>query len=162
MTPTTRRNSNSRIVGRIAQVGGIPPYQTEPVVSPRGFSESETGHWQAGSDNDPMQEAVSAWRRGRNGVDAWVMRSRALENSGVLPGDVLVVDLNASPTDGDIVCAQLYNRAGEVETAFRIYEKPFLVAASSDPAFRRPTLIDGDRAQIKGVVVASLRGRASS
>ena len=149
---------NSGIVQKIAAVGGIPPYQLEPTAVARGFAETEAEPWQ-GMPGDPLLEAVSHWTHGHRGVDPWVMRSRALEHAGVVPGDILIVDLNAIPADGDTVCAQLYDRSGQAETAFRIYEKPFLVAACSDAALRRPVLIDGERAAVRGVVVASLRGR---
>jgi len=96
------------------------------------------------------------------GVDPWVMKSRALEHAGYLPGDILIVDLNAKPQDGDAVCAQIYDRNGKTETAFRIYEYPFLIAASADPDLRRPVLVDNERASIRGVVMASIRPASRS
>lgn len=153
---------NSYSVDKIAQAGGIPPYHTEPIVQARGFAEEEAAPWSNAGD-DPLKPAIEAIRAGRNGIDAWVMKSRALENAGFLPGDILMVDLNAAPADGDAVCVQLYDRAGRAETAFRIYENPFLVAACADPALRRPVLIDGGRqAVVLGVVIASMRQRLAA
>lgn len=77
-----------------------------------------------------------------------------------MPGDVVVVDLAATPTRGDVVCAQVYRwHEGKAETVFRIFEPPYLVAASAAPALRMPLVVDNDRVMIKGVVTHSLRAR---
>jgi hypothetical protein len=149
---------NSMTVEKLADAGGIPPYHTSPVNQPRGFAETEAAPFLL-LDDDPVAAAVGAIIGGRNGVDAWTMKSRALESAGFLPGDVLIVDLNAGPEPGDAVCAQLYDRAGRADTVFRIYEYPYLVAASYDPGLRRPVLIDNDHAKVMGVVIATVRPR---
>ncbi|PZP54968.1 MAG: hypothetical protein DI604_36820 [Delftia acidovorans] len=107
-------------------------------------------------------EAVKALQGARNGVDAWVMRSRALEAAGYLPGDVLVVDMNAAPQSGDVVCAEILDRSGKPEMVMRILERPFLVAATFDPSLFKPMLIDGDRVTVRGVVIASFRERRAA
>lgn len=73
-----------------------------------------------------------------------------------------MVDLNARPEVGDVVCAQVYDRAGKGETVFRVFEDPFLVAATLDTKLIRPLLIDNDRVVIRGVVVASFRERRAA
>jgi SOS-response transcriptional repressor LexA len=88
-----------------------------------------------------------------------VLRSRSLESAGYMPGDILMVDLNGRPEPGDVVCAQIYDRSGKAETIFRIYEHPFLVAATLDGRLMKPHLVDNDRVVIRGVVIASLRER---
>lgn len=51
--------------------------------------------------------------------------------------------------------------AAAAETALRIYDPPYLVTETSDPAARRkPELVDGDRVSIWGPVVRLLRIRA--
>jgi SOS-response transcriptional repressor LexA len=90
----------------------------------------------------------------------WTLRSRALEVAGYLPGDVLIVDLNARPDDGDVVCAQVYER-DNAETLFRIYEAPYLQAATYQRGLFKPLLVDGRRVVLRGVVVASIRPRLS-
>lgn len=157
-TPGSRLNTHT--IEAIERVGGITAFETEAPAAPRGFSESEAMPFNPAGD--PLAGAVSAIRAGRNGVDAWVMKSRALEHAGVMPGDVLVVDLNGLPRDGDLVCAQLYDRHGRAETVFRVYEAPYLVAACADPALRRPAIVDNDRAQVRGVVDAVLRRRLAA
>jgi hypothetical protein len=96
-------------------------------------------------------------------ADLWEIRGRALDLAGLLPGDVVAVDLGRSELKtGDVVCAQIYDwQKGSATTVFRIYEPPYLVALSTDPQHRKPVLVDGDRVLLKGRVVASFRQYAS-
>lgn len=159
--PLNAAHLNSTSVEKIAAAGGIPPYHKQAIVQARGFAESEA-ELLIDMPSNAMAAAIDTLKGGQLGADVWVMKSRALENAGFLPGDIMIVDLNAEPRDGDAVCVQLYDRAGRAETAFRIYESPFLVAASSDPVLRRPVLVDNERAIIRGVVTATLRPRLSN
>jgi len=132
-----------------------------PPSSP-GFAEMEatplrqndTGHY------DGVVEAAIA---GRNNVDAWVLRSRALEGAGCRPGDTLIVELGAEPRRGDIVCAQIYDwaRAG-AETVFRLFEPPALIAVTTDAALLRPWTLSDSAVTIKGVVTHVLRERVAA
>ncbi|GLK72574.1 hypothetical protein KHC23_07630 [Ancylobacter dichloromethanicus] len=124
-----------------------------------GFSEGDRVLFS--NDNgagEEIEKIVEAMRAGRNAVEPWRLRSRALEGEGILPGDIVMVDLNAQAAAGDAVCAQVYDlRRGTAETVFRLFEPPFLVAASSDAALRRPLLVDNERVAVVGVVVGSVR-----
>lgn len=149
-------------IERISSVGGIPPYQTAPAPRVSGLAESEAEPLSIPLDtqySEPFQLALNSIRRSRNGLDGWVMKSRALELEGYMPGDIVFVDLNERPRHGDAVCAQIYDRHGKAETVFRIYEHPFLVSASTDPATRRPLLVDNNSVVIRGVIVSSIRPR---
>lgn len=153
---------NTLSIEKIAAAGGIPPYQTQPVSMPRGMAEGEAAPYVTEAPDAALARAIQAAKAGKNGVDPWIMRSRALELAGYLPGDILMVDLNAEPQDGDAVCAQVYDKIGRAETVMRIYEKPFLAAATTDRSLSRPLLIDDDRVQVRGVVVASFRARRAA
>lgn len=97
-----------------------------------------------------------------NGIDPWMLRSRALETAGYLPGDVLIVDLNREPSPGDVVCAQLYDWArSKAETVFRLYEPPYLTVATFDNSLRKIFVVDNQTTVIKGVVIASIRPRTA-
>ena len=95
-----------------------------------------------------------------NSITAYRLESRALECAGFQPGDTMIVDLNAGPQPGDVVCAQIYDYARALaDTVFRVYEPPYLVSATFDARLRRPLVLDQHLVDIKGVVVASLRAR---
>jgi len=117
---------------------------------------------------DPLTGAVRALIAGRNGIDPWTIKSRALELVGFLPGDVVLVDLNAMPRPGDAVCAQIYDWPKmRAETVMRILQRAapidILLARSLDPAFDQPLLVDGERVAIKGVVLPHrLRSQAAA
>lgn len=97
---------------------------------------------------------------GSNGYEARVLNSRALECAGYLPGDVLIIDRNTEAKPGDIVCARIFNWQGTgSELVFRVWEPPFLQAATFDPTLRQIFTVDNDRVLIEGVVVFSVRRR---
>lgn len=110
---------------------------------------------------DTEVRLVQALYPGRANADLWIVRGRALELAGYLPGDLVVVDLDRTPAPGDVVCAQVYDWTAETaQTILRIYDPPWLVTHSPSPAHRKPELLDGERVVIKGVAVASLRRTA--
>jgi transcriptional regulator with XRE-family HTH domain len=104
-----------------------------------------------------IDEAVRYMLQSQPGLDPWVLKTRALELAGYLPGDVVLVDLNAEPEDGDAVVAQHYDL--QTETIFRLYQKPYLVAAAVDRVPRAPLVVDDRRVLIRGVVIGMFRQR---
>lgn len=126
-----------------AGTGGLSDHEAEPYIAPKG---------------DPLANLVTAAVAGRVHVVPWTLRSRALEDELCQPGDIMIVDLNAEPVAGDIVCAQLYDfeRGTATRTVFRLFHPPFLVGAGREDGARTPHLIDGN-VGIKGVVELVIR-----
>lgn len=148
---------SAKTIGKIVEQTGLP----SPEAWAAGFAEADAEQYIADAA-DPVSRAVSAMIEGRNNVDAWTFRSRALELAGVLPGDTVLVNLARQPRPGDIVVAQVYGSvARDTETVFRIFEPPYLVAASADPTFRRPYLIDPERVSVMGTVEARIASTVS-
>lgn len=159
--PDNKAMLEDATIARIEEATGIKAYERSVTGKPRGLAEQESARY----DAEPVQSidgAVQALKAGRNGVDPWVLRSRCLENIGYMPGDVMMVDLNARPEAGDVVSAQVYDRTGRAETVFRIFEDPFLIAATMDANLMKPLLIDNDRVIVRGVVIASFRERRAA
>jgi transcriptional regulator with XRE-family HTH domain len=152
-----------RSISKIAHAAGVPPIGVPAKDAPAinvGLTEGD-GQPFAAPQRSKMARAIDALIDGQSAVDPWIIRSRALEDAGLLPGDIAIVSLNALPRPSDVVCAQFYRWSeGKAETLFRIYEPPYIIAASRDLDLRRPLLIDNDRVVIKGVVTAVLRIRA--
>lgn len=159
--PENKAVLDTRTVSKIAAISPVPHYENKRARLPDGFDEGEASAY-GEVDTDPLVDiAVAALRDGHgNSLEPWVLRTGALENAGYRPGDVLMVDAAATPKEGDVVRAQIFDRQGGGETAFRIYHRPFLVAASTARRFLTPQMID-DRVEIRGVVVASFRPRLS-
>lgn len=140
-------------VSGLAMDGGTP---TEPAG---GFAEAEAAPL-AVAERSPLAAIIAALTDGRRNIDPWRLNSRALELSGYRPGDTLLVALGETPLAGDVVCAQIYDwPTGKAETVFRIFQPPYLVASTTDPALLRPHAVDGQQVQVKGVVIHSLRSR---
>jgi hypothetical protein len=121
----------------------------------RGFHE-EAVPFDAKSADPELSAALKALIAGRKNAVPWTIRTRSLERVGFMPGDIVIVDLNRQPESGDVVCAQVYDwRRGSAETVMRLYEPPYLVAASLglDEALRRPLVVDNNQVLIKGVVL---------
>lgn len=150
-----------RTISKVAHAAGVAPLMGGPDgTSPPGFSEEEAMPLEMEKSKWPhrIRLAINALIVGRDAAAPWEMKSNALEHAGVLAGDILIVDLNQLPEAGKIVCAQAYDwHRGKAETLFRIYEPPYLVAATSSPAFRKVRLVDNDSVVIKGTVTDILR-----
>lgn len=122
----------------------------------RGMREDDAAPWDDAPASDRILRSLFP---GQSSLAMWRIQGRALDLAGYMPGDYAVVDLNFQrAAAGDIVVAQRYNwQAFTAKTIIRLYDPPYLVTASTDPAFRRPDLVDNDRVAIKGVIVASVR-----
>lgn len=105
-----------------------------------------------------QREALAALSRDRKGVEVWVVHGTALQAAGVLPGDMLLVDLNEPPRAGDIVCADIHDQ-GSRRTVFRLYEKPYLVAATFEAKSWMPIVVDDRNVIVRGVVTDRVAGR---
>lgn len=154
---------SGRTMAAIAEVAGLQPLEFPNRV--RGLAETETAPYDftASRDaSDNFDRSVRELCQGRNGRDPWTMKSYALELSGVLPGDVLIVDMNLAPQPDDIVCAQIYDWSGQkAETVFRLYDPPYLVTNSVRAGREKPLTVDNSSVVIKGVVSTILRNRRS-
>lgn len=157
--PSWPHAMSATTLAKIADAAGLKPME---YPSRGGFGEIEAEPFvfeETDAIGQNFDRAVRELTRGRNGRDAWTMRSRALENAGVLPGDVMIVDQNMTAMPKDLVCAQVYDWPRmQAETVFRVYEPPFLLTASSQGT-TRPLMVDGDKIVIRGVVDAVLRRR---
>lgn len=152
---------NTLTVQQIAEAMGVePPKGINPAEPPvrRMGPQRDAEPFAANDDTDP-HGAVKALIGNRTGAAPFRMKTRALELRGYLPGDVLIVDVNATPREGDIVCAQVYDFSGNAETVMRVYEKLVLTAATLDPELQKPLILDGERVVVMGVVTDLVRTR---
>ena len=157
--PDHKHVTSTVTIAKIVETHGVaPPLGFEHLRPLRGFAEPEAQEYRHGAEPD-LDSIIKESLAGRPNVTAWVLKTRALDHLGYLPGDIVLLDLNATWRHGDIVCAQLYNHErARTETIWRRYEPPYLVANSTDPSFLRP--LHEDSVARKGAVVASLRPRS--
>lgn len=146
-------------IRKIETVSGLAMDGGTPTGPAGGFAEAEAAPL-AVAERSPLAAIIAALTDGRRNIDPWTLNSRALELSGYRPGDTLLVALGETALAGDVVCAQIYDwPTGKAETMFRIFQPPYLVASTADPALLRPHAVDGQQVQVKGVVIHSLRSR---
>lgn len=137
----------------------LPGPDTYLLPGAAGLSDEATPYVAATGD-DASRKLVDAAVEGRVNAAAWVLKTRALEDAGFLPGDIVISDRSELPQAGDAVVAQVVDlRSGSTETVFRVLEAPYLVAASADPALRKPLLIDNERVIVMGTITHSIRTR---
>ena len=122
---------------------------------------SEASRFELRREKGELSAIVEAILRGRPHVDAWRLKTQALENAGYLPGDIVFVEQLSAAQQAmpqDAVCAQVVDyQHGAAETVWRVYDPPFLVAAAHDRTAYKPILVDGDRVKIAGVIRESFR-----
>jgi hypothetical protein len=146
-------------IDRIERKFGV-RYPNDPkAVAPGGLAEPEAVEFDVRmASPDIAVTAARALCAGHNSRVPWQIRAPVLQDIGVMPGDILVVDLNEAPKEGDIVCAQSYRKDGSVETVFRIFRQPFFLVGAG-PGARLPLVADDRSAQVRGVVIGSFRPR---
>ena len=166
-TTLTRLLNNPEYKGTLSQITIDRIKETFNVPGPEeyassrravfGFSEAERLDVRRLVQQE-LGRIVTAILHGRQHVEPWRLRTSALEMAGYLPGDVVFVDHGAEARPHDAVCAQVtdFNR-GAAETIWRLFDPPFLVAASHERAAYKPLLIDNERVQVRGVIVDSYR-----
>lgn len=152
---------SGRTMAAVAKVAGLNVMEFPARM--RGLAENDAAPFVYDDNSDALDNINRAVRelvRGRNGREPWVMKSYALELAGVMPDDIMIVDMNRQPRPRDIVRAEISDWTGQKsETVFRIYDPPFLVTHSMRAGIEKPVAVDNAAVVIKGVVDAVLRAR---
>lgn len=148
-------------LSEVLQRAGIANEQVAQQLAP-GFSDSDAAPWIApgGYIKQKNADILTAFGADKNGVDIWQCKSSAMALAGILSGDYMAVDSNASERArrGDTVIAQIYdNSTGTASTILRRYEPPVLVAATQDQGDWGVKVVDFSNVVIRGVVTASWR-----
>ncbi len=125
-----------------------------------GLAEGDATPYDADLATGYITNAVKAMIGSRNACNAWTIKTNDLLTIGLLPDDIVVVDLNESPRSGDIVCAQIYDSLrGNATTVFRLWEPPYLITGSTAKSNRRPVIVDDTHASLLGVVIGRISPR---
>jgi transcriptional regulator with XRE-family HTH domain len=148
-----------RTIDGIVRFTGIPygAHQTGGTYQKPSEPEAEPYRHGRKSNDTTVDEQVEWLMRSHPELNAWVICSRSLEVVGFLPGDIVMVNAGEAAEEGDIVLAETHDVTSEL--IFRVFQKPYLMAAALDRVPRQPIVVDDRRAVIRGVVVASFRAR---
>lgn len=145
---------------KISRGTGVPMPPDLGAPATEGFTETEAAPYIPEGRPD-IDRLLAEYTGDDANLVPWELATRALELAGYLPGDVVVLDMGATPRPGDIVCAQVYDFAHDTaRTIWRRFDPPYLIPATTDPGAQKPEQLD--RAKVKGVVVMSLRPRRAA
>lgn len=160
--PKFKHTPSLSTVGKIAAAVGIEPFADPARISQRGAMSSEG---MLGWDTESRRYAdvtvaARALLASRKGLEAWTLKTRALEAAGYDEGDVVIFDYNQPARAGDIVCATHHQRRGDPEDMiFRVFEPPYLMPAPGDRGRQRPLMVDDDMVIVRGPIVVILKPR---
>lgn len=155
LDPGSSGSLERRSIEKIVQKYGVPPpaiYSDPATARAGGFGEPElVSILRPHTDERPLLNTEGDWE----------IRTRALELAGYLPGDKVRADSAMKPRPRDVVVAQVLDHVrGGAETVLRVYDPPFIITDTADPASKRkPLFVDGTTVSIWGVVVRSVRER---
>lgn len=121
-------------------------------------------------DAEPYEANVNervafAPRRGEN-IDPWRVRTAALDQIGIMPGDIVLVDLSSDAVEQvkplQAVIAQRYygEDLGKAETMLRQFIPPAMLVTNSETMREMPLSLTDDDVHIKGVIIAIHRPMA--
>ncbi len=137
-------------------VPGPEEYAYERARAASGYAEAERVEMQGKGETQSIGRSLLQGRP--EDTEIWRLKTSALAQAGYLPGDLLVIDPEATPAARDVVKAHIYDaRRGSTETIWRVYDAPYLVAAAADQLSYKPMLVDQQSVIIMGVVVFSVR-----
>lgn len=130
-------------LAKISTAAGVPPphFGSGPLI---GFAEEDLRAIEPPAEPGELTPN-EFWRE---------VRGLGLAALGILPGDVVRIDMARAPAAGDVVCAQSYDiERGTARTILRLFDPPFLLTRALDPAAHaKPHLVDGVQVKIMGVV----------
>lgn len=102
-----------------------------------------------------LKNAIIALREGRKTVEEWQILGPSMMDAGYYPGDIVLVDKAEYARAGEPVLAMSMAEEGH-RPVFRLYEKPYLVAATSQPGYRTPLLVDDKNVIVVGPILGKL------
>jgi transcriptional regulator with XRE-family HTH domain len=158
--PDAKHSLSKRTLRGIEAAIGLAPLFYPPDAQSRAVVEVEALFL---SDKDTssdaaIDEAIRHLRELHSDLSFWQLRSRAIEALCFLPGDVLAVDTSQAPRRGDIVCVEVVQiNPGRIETVFRVFEPPYLVASSGSFPSLKPLIVDEQHVVIRGIAVNMFR-----
>lgn len=145
-------------VERLRQVNSDSPIPTRAQAAWGTLrTEAERVDLDAEPYDSTLAEALRSLIGDRKGIEPWRLNTRALELEGFMPGDIVLIDQNASPQHGDAVYATVAERTNRPETVMRLYQNAgavnLLVARTMDPQPPQPLMVDNRHVLIRGVLL---------
>lgn len=134
---------------------GRGPTERPHVVRPQGFSESDVMPIsELPSDRQRTMRQIARAVRPGDRHPAYYVMGRSRPDLLLAKGDLLILDLGARASDGDVVILQMFGPTGEAETQIRRMAGGVLVGGYDDAQALSAASAD---VAIRGVVAATVR-----
>lgn len=155
----SKKHPTRRTVDRIAEKTGI-PYGVSGDAAPIDLDPGEPAQVVVEREPVAIRSAVLSLVGARKNAHPWLLRADDIAAFGYRAGDILVVDLDEAPRDGDVVCAQVrdFDRM-RARTVFRVYDGGYLLSGSAAPVARLPLPVIAPTVTVMGVSVGMVRVR---
>lgn len=155
----SKKRPTRRTVDRIAEKTGI-PYGVPGAAPQADLAPDEPAIIVVEHEPATIRTAVMSLVGARKNAHPWLLRADDIAAFGYRAGDILVVDLDEAPRDGDVVCAQVrdFDRM-RARTVFRVYDGGYLLSGSSAPVTRLPLPVVAPSVTVMGVSVGMVRVR---
>jgi transcriptional regulator with XRE-family HTH domain len=105
---------------------------------------------------DDVAGPIKAAMTGRR-AEIWRLSTELLEGASLKPGDLLLVDLDRKPREGNIVLAMVTVNGKLTLPIFRLLYPPLLMPVTTTPTGRAPEKVDNQTVIVRGVVFSSHR-----
>lgn len=157
------RKLRRRTIDLIQKATGIPFDNSDEALPTVDVSPTDPVSISVDNETPALRQAIVSLCDGRRNAHPWLLRGEDLADFGYLSGDIVVVDLDEAPRNGDVVCAQVHDfQFLRARTVFRFYDGGYLLSGSTAPNLRLPLPITDRQVTIMGVVVAMLRPRQAA
>ncbi|TPW33218.1 hypothetical protein FJU08_01240 [Martelella alba] len=151
----------SSTVHKIEMATRVAAYDTgRPKIS--ALLQPEASPFLPSDDGNPLELALRTIAGRSQSVTLWKLETDSLSAIGYPRNMIVAVDADATPRNGDAVCAQRPGfRRQTQDLIFRVYRAPYLLSASDRTAPEAPEIIDNETTLIIGVIVGgfTLRDR---
>ncbi len=139
----------------ISRVSGVAPMEAPGHAG--GQQENEVSLFDPQAVDKTTKALIENALADGNTRQGCIALSRTLDLEGILPGDFIGIDLSSTPGYGDIVLAELIDRATSATSKIlRVYQKPFLVAHTASQ-LHEPLVVNDIDVRIIGVAKVMVR-----
>jgi hypothetical protein len=140
-------------LAKIAAAAGVAMAPATPLPGapiPRGPAEDASPY--PLDEGEPLAPALTALAAGSDAIKTWRVTSNALEDDGILRGDIVQVDTSRAPRSGEKCLAQADGRH-----VLRVFEEAGPVALlhtrTRDANLQKTLVVDNDRVTVLGILL---------
>lgn len=157
--PDYKFTPSTPVIAKLERYFNSPAPRSADFPEPIEMAETEGKRLNTGDLPQALQNAILALKAGRDSVEEWQILGQPLTNVGYHPGDIVLVDKAEYARAGEPVLAMVTAEDGRRRPVFRLYQKPYLVAASGATAYLAPLPVDDKTVIVIGPILGKIGWR---